>query len=87
MFTMLTLLLVVYAVLCIVQFIAIIQGLATGLGCGCFSIPLAFLVAGCPILGTVLGVIGAHKAWGWSYFQGICLFFVPYLLGLPLLLF
>lgn len=45
---------------------------------------LAFIVAlfevYIPILGTVVGVVGAHEAWGWGWPMAIGLFFGPLIL-------
>ena len=40
---------------------------------------IAVFVAPWPVLGTVLGMVGAHHAWGWSWLAAFFLFFGPLL--------
>lgn len=40
---------------------------------------LAFIFGGIPVIGTGLGIYGAHKGWGWDWLPSISLF-----LGVPL---
>jgi hypothetical protein len=46
-------------------------------GGGFFAFFLALFVTGIPILGTVLGVLGAHDVWGWSWMQATMLYVLP----------
>jgi hypothetical protein len=50
---------------------------------GFFSFIAALFVTYIPLVGSVLGVLGAHDAWGWSWIASLLLFFwyVP-LIGL-----
>ncbi len=38
---------------------------------------IAVLIAWSPIVGTVLGMVGAHYAWGWSWLSAFLLFWGP----------
>ncbi len=38
---------------------------------------IALFIAWSPIVGTVLGMVGAHYAWGWSWLSAFLLFFGP----------
>jgi hypothetical protein len=40
---------------------------------------IAVFVAPWPVLGTVLGMVGAHHAWGWSWLAAFFLFLGPLL--------
>lgn len=64
-------------ILGLVQFAAIINGFTHSFGpfLGMF---IALILGEMPILGTIMGIIGAINNWGWSPFQAILLFF-----GLP----
>lgn len=46
---------------------------------GILSFFLAIISCWIPILGTVLGVLGAHDGWGWSWTGSILLFIWPYI--------
>lgn len=72
---------VIYVITSILQFFAIYAyfSLAHDMN-GILSLILAVITCWIPILGTVLGVLGAHNGWGWSWFAVILLFFWPYIL-------
>ena len=42
---------------------------------GFISFIAAFFVTYIPLIGSILGVLGAHDFWGWSWFWSIALFF------------
>lgn len=49
---------------------------------------IALFVGWTPLLGTSLGIYGAHSDWGWSWTGAIVLFFaMPILFALPMLLY
>jgi len=68
-----------YLLLGFLQFFAIWDFLSSGDG-GFFSFIGAALLAGVPIVGGALGVLGAHDIWGWSWGGSIALMFGPLLL-------
>lgn len=41
---------------------------------------IAFFIASWPVVGTILGMVGAHYAWGWSWLAAFLLFFGPLIL-------
>jgi hypothetical protein len=66
---------IAYAVLGIVGWFAEVDGLNLVLGWPklvCWIV--AFVTAGIPLLGTALGIWGAHAAWGWGWLPSIALF-------------
>ena len=63
-----------YFLMGIIQFFAIWVFLSGGDG-GFFSFIGAMCLAGIPIVGSVLGVLGAHTVWGWSLMASIILMF------------
>ncbi len=42
--------------------------------------PVALFLAMLPIVGTVLGILGAVKAWGWGWHAAVLLFVAPWFL-------
>lgn len=70
------LLVVIYVVLGLFQFVAAVDGLKVWLDIGTWLAVLsAIVVAWLPLVGTVAGVVGAHHAWHWSWLGAIALFF------------
>ena len=63
----------------IIQFAAIVSGFQDALGF--IGVPLAFILAEIPILGTIMGIRGAMNNWGWNFLPSLLLFF-----GLPVLM-
>lgn len=60
----------------IVQLAAVIAGLESWWGLnGFFSFIVAFIVTYIPLLGSIVGVAGAMKAWHWEWWQAGGLFF------------
>ncbi|AEJ19880.1 hypothetical protein [Gracilinema caldarium] len=57
----------------LLQFSAMVSGFVDTLG-GFFGIAAALLLGQVPILGTIMGIIGAMSSWGWSLIQSIGLF-------------
>lgn len=57
------------------QLFAIIEYFERTLNWGFFDVVLAFFVTYIPILGSVLGVLGAMDGWGWDIWQAGLLFF------------
>jgi hypothetical protein len=54
-------------------------GIPVGLG-----FVIAFFIGPIPVVGTVLGMVGAHSAWGWSWLAAFILFFGPLIAGFGL---
>ena len=67
-----------YFLLSLLQFFAIWDYLSAGAG-GFFSFFGAIFLAYIPVVGSVLGVLGAHDIWGWSWGGAIALIFGPLL--------
>lgn len=68
----------VYFLIGIVQIVAIFAGFKAWWGWNTFFAALgAIFVGEIPILGTILGIMGAIKGWGWSTFSAIMLFCWP----------
>ena len=68
-----------YLLLGFLQFFAIWDFLGSGDG-GFFSFIGALLLAGIPLVGSALGVLGAHDIWGWSWGGSIGLMVGPLVL-------
>lgn len=67
---------VAYIVVGFAQLFAIQDWFIYSLGWGSFfSFIAALFVTYIPVLGSVLGVIGAHDYWGWSWIASLLLFF------------
>jgi len=74
----LTVTIIGYFALGLLQWAAVLGGLEDWLGLHwLLAVILAFPISYMPIIGTVLGIFGAHAAWGWSWMQSIALFFAP----------
>lgn len=59
----------------LLQIVAVSDGIQHWLNWPSFACwLLALFVGGWPIVGTALGMIGAHFAWGWSWFSAFLLF-------------
>lgn len=68
----------IYWILNVIQIAAAIAGFHDWLGWNIvISIILALIIGWLPILGTIIGVMGAVEGWGWEYWQAILLFFWP----------
>ena len=65
-------------ILGLIQFAAIVNGFIDALG-GFFGFIAAFILAEIPILGTVMGINGAMKSWGWEFLPALLLF-----IGVPI---
>lgn len=62
------------------QMVATIAGIKIWLGVGTFvAVVISLVFGGLPLIGTVLGMVGAHHGWGWSWMQAGLLFFGPFL--------
>lgn len=68
-------------ILGLVQFAAMVNGFTNTLG-PFFGFIAALILGEIPILGTIMGIIGAVNNWGWNVFPAILLFF-----GVPIVLF
>lgn len=80
---------IAYFVIGIVQFFAIMDGIAYALDIGkFFSAIIAFFITYIPLVGSIAGVYGAVEVWDWSLLKAALLFFwyVPVLLGIYLVL-
>jgi hypothetical protein len=65
-----------YIGLGIVQWFAMVDGIAHWTGMSTFFAGVvSFFLAGIPLLGTILGFIGAIEVWGWAWWQAGLLFF------------
>jgi hypothetical protein len=72
---------ILFLALGLFQLAATIAGLEDWLGLHWFfAVFIALLVAWTPVIGTVLGMMGAHYAWGWSWLSAFLLFFGPLIL-------
>lgn len=45
-----------------------------------FAFFAALITCGIPVLGTILGVYGAHEGWGWSWLASLALYLWPFIL-------
>jgi hypothetical protein len=71
----------------LVQLVAIVAGVQVWLGWHWFPAAIAaLLVTYIPIAGTVLGILGAVKGWGWGYLPAILFFCWQFILYAILLL-
>ncbi len=78
---------VIYLLMGLVQIFAIVKGVQIWFGLEVIlSFIVAILITYIPIVGTVAGIIGASKGWGWSYTWAILFFGWPYLIYLILIL-
>jgi hypothetical protein len=69
---------ILYLGLGIFQITATIAGIERWLGIHwVFAGIIALFVAWTPVIGTALGMVGAHFAWGWSWLSAFLLFFGP----------
>lgn len=67
---------VLYLGLGLFQIAATIAGIQYWLGFHwLIAAVIAFFTASWPVVGTILGMVGAHYAWGWSWFAAFLLFF------------
>lgn len=65
-----------YMVVGLVQFLAIIAGLESWWGLHwIIAGPVAFFIAYVPVLGSVVGMVGAVDVWRWEWWQAGGLFF------------
>ena len=64
-----------YLVIGFVQLFAVIEFFEQTLNWGFFDVVLAGFVTYIPLLGSILGVIGAMDGWGWDILQAGALFF------------
>jgi len=72
---------VVYVLVGLVQLAAVFAGLEDWLHIPWWiSGPIGFALAGIPVIGTIAGIMGAIKGWGWSLWGAIALFCWPYLI-------
>lgn len=72
---------ITFLIMSLFQFFAIIGGFEIWLGLHwIIAVPLAFIFAGIPIVGTIFGMCGAVYAWGWSWLSAFLLFCGPFIL-------
>ncbi len=69
---------IIYIILAIIQFSAMITGFIEVFGVF-FGFIAAIIIAPMPIVGEIVGMIGAIKNWGWSTLSAVILFW-----GLPI---
>jgi len=78
---------IIFIIVSFIQFTAISAGLKEWIGLPWIIVtPVSFILASLPIIGTIIGVIGAIKIWHWSLIQAIALFIWPLLIVLIYLL-
>ena len=71
----------VYFGMGLMQLAAIMAGVEDWLGLHwIIAAPISFILAYIPIVGPILGIIGAVKIWKWNILLAIALFFWPYIL-------
>jgi hypothetical protein len=63
---------ILYAGVAIVQTVAVITGVTRTLGF--FGIVLGVLFGPLPLVGTIMGIIGAVKVWAWPIWAALLLF-------------
>jgi hypothetical protein len=69
---------VLYTFLGLFQIAATIAGVQHWLGIHWIvASAIALVIAWTPIIGTVLGMVGAHSVWGWSWPSAFLLFLGP----------
>jgi len=79
---------ILYFLMGLVQLVAIVKGIEIWFGIGTFfSVIIAFFITYIPIVGTLAGIFGAVKGFGWSYFAAIILFCWPYIIYLTVFFF
>lgn len=67
---------ILYLLIGIVQFFAIMNGLESWWGIHWFFAgPIAFVVAYIPLVGSIVGMVGAVDVWHWTWWQAGLLFF------------
>ena len=72
---------IIYLILSVAQFFAIVTYFSTVQDINSFlSVILALITCGIPVIGTILGVLGAHGGWGWGWGASILLFLSPLIL-------
>lgn len=68
--------LLLYLVIGLVQLAAIQAGLSEWMGLHwIFAIPLSLFLAYLPLIGAILGFVGATSVWQWAWWQAGLLFF------------
>lgn len=76
---------IVYFITSVMQFFATYSYFSTVHDMnGFISFILAIITCWIPLLGTILGVLGAHDGWGWSWFASIMLFIWPFVFAVLL---
>lgn len=66
----------VYIAIGLVQLLATMAGLESWWGLHwAIAGPVAFIIAYIPLLGSIVGMVGAVDAWGWEWWQAGALFF------------
>lgn len=71
---------IVYWVLAITQFLGTYTYFADVLDWnGVLAAILTLFVGGIPVVGTILGVLGATQGWGWGLIPALCLYLWPFI--------
>lgn len=69
---------IAYVCLGIFQFVAMFAGLTDWIGLHwMIAGPVSLLIAYIPLVGTVLGIMGAMTAWNWPLLHALALFLGP----------
>lgn len=72
---------IIYVAIGLLQYFAIQDGLTSWVGLPwLIAVPAAFVLGYIPIVGSVLGVLGASYVWKWSWTSAILLFCWPVVL-------
>jgi hypothetical protein len=72
---------VIYIIIGLVQIAAFMSGIIDWWGIPWWiAVFIASPLSYVPILGTILGIMGAIKAWGWTPLAAILLFGCPYII-------
>jgi hypothetical protein len=48
---------------------------------------VSLIIAYIPVVGVIVGILGAMDAWGWSFPAAVALFVAPYIIGIAFHLF
>lgn len=76
---------ITFFIMSILQFFALIGGFQVWLGLHwIIAVPLAFITAGIPVVGTIIGMCGAVYAWDWTWVSAFLLFCGPFIVVLTI---
>ncbi len=78
---MMILVVLIYIAMGLFQCSAIFAGFAYTFG-KFFGFILALILGEMPILGTIMGIVGACKGWGWSIGKALLIFIIPFIFNM-----